>query len=72
MIFCINNFGNKKDYYEKFLGYFNSQFEISHNCQKAFDFAQERFAMDCGFMLYRNPDLFLKEMIEIKEYPFIK
>jgi hypothetical protein len=62
----------KSEYFEKFLGYFNERLKIDHNCQKAFEFAQEKFVNDCGFILYKEIDLFLKEMIEIKEGPIIK
>lgn len=68
MIFSINNYGQKKEYYDKFLLYYNMQMKLNNDCQHAFEFAQTNFFNDYGFLLYNEMDLFLKELIEIREY----
>ena len=67
MIFSINNYGHKKDYFDKFLLYYNMEMKIDNDRQNAFQFAQTNFFNDYGFLLYSEIDLFLKELIEIKE-----
>jgi hypothetical protein len=67
MIFCTNNFGQKREYLERFLFYYSTQLEICADREQAFLFAQEHFLNDYGFLLYKRLELFLGELIEIKE-----
>lgn len=66
MIFCTNNFGQKREYLERFLFYYSTQLEISEDREEAFLFAQEHFLDEFGFLLYKRIELFLGELIEIK------
>lgn len=67
MIFSVNNYGQKREFLTKFLLYYNMELKITDDQQSAFQFAQTNFLNDFGFILYKEIDLFLKELIEIKE-----
>lgn len=67
MIFSANNYGQKKEFITKFLLYYTMELKITDDRQSAFDFAQANFLNDYGFILYKDIDLFLKELIEVKE-----
>jgi hypothetical protein len=43
------------------------QFKIENDRQIAFEFAQKNFFNDYGFLLYKDIDLFLHEIIEIND-----
>ena len=67
MLFSAHNYGLKKEFLEKFIMYYDMQFKIENDRLIAFEFAQKNFFHDYGFLLYNDIDLFLREIIEIKD-----
>ena len=67
MILSTHNYGQKKEFLEKFFLYYDMQLKIEDDRQNAFEFAQKNFFNDFGFLLYRDIDLFLSEIIVIKD-----
>jgi len=67
MLFSAHNYGQKKEFLEKFLLYYDMQLKIEDDRKSAFEFAQKNFFNDYGFLLYKEIDLFLSEIIEIKD-----
>jgi hypothetical protein len=67
MLCSAHNYGRKREFFEKFFMYYDMQFKIENDRLIAFEFAQENFFNDYGFLLYKDIDLFLHEVIEIKE-----
>ena len=67
MLFSTQNYGQKKEFFEKFFMYYDMQLKIEDDRLIAFEFAQKNFFNDYGFLLYKDIDLFLHEIIEIKD-----
>jgi len=67
MIFSVNSNGQKNEYFSKFVVYYSMQLQINNDPKCAFEFAQAHFLEDYGFILYKEIDRFLNELIEIKD-----
>ena len=67
MRFSAHNYGQNNEYLDTFLEYYNRKLNVNNDRQLAFEFARTNFFNDYGFHLYKEMDLFLQELIEIKE-----